>query len=158
MRSKLPVVGILLIVGMCWFWYSLVGNPFDELALIRHAATAPASLADTWEDEQSDFRDHVYISDVGIYRFQIPDGREFMARARAPIGELRSEEAVEYLPDDPSVSRIKGDGCQSVGEWLWRKVGLGVLLLAMFVTPGIIAIRDWASSRRRVASLRHVHE
>ena len=49
---------------------------------------------------------------------------------------------VEYLPDDPSVSRIKGSGCQSVTEWLWRNVGLGIVLLAMLVAPSIVLFRQ----------------
>jgi hypothetical protein len=49
---------------------------------------------------------------------------------------------VEYLPNNPSVSRIKGDGSASITDWLWRKAGLGSLLLALFVSPGIILLRN----------------
>lgn len=134
--------GVLALLVGCWFWYYLVGNPLHEIALIRRANIATGSLVDTHEDEQEDYRGHVYFSDVGIYAYRLPDGRELKTITRAPTGHLKEQRQVEYLPDNPAVSRIKGDGCQSVMEWLWRKASLGSLLLAAFVSPGVIMIRN----------------
>jgi hypothetical protein len=59
---------------------------------------------------------------------------------------------VEYLPDNPAVSRIKGSGSKNLFDWLWREVALGGLLLAMFLAPGCSMLRsalnEWKASRR----------
>lgn len=134
--------GVLAIVAACWFWLYLAGNPVDELALIRRAQIAAGSLVDTYENELEDNRGRVYLSDVGVYTYRVPDGREFKTTTRVPTGQLKERQEVEYLPDNPAVSRIRGDGCRSVVEWLWRKVGLGGLLLALYVSPGVVLIRE----------------
>lgn len=147
-RTNMLMWGLLLVLGGCCFWYSLVGNPLHELALIRRARTATGSLVETHEEEvETEYPRHIAWVDVGVYTYCLPDGREFKTCTRAPPGELEEEPTIEYLPGNPSVSRIKGTGCQSIGEWLWRKVGLGTLLLALFVSPGIVFLR--AGFRRR---------
>jgi hypothetical protein len=78
-------------------------------------------------------------------------GREFKNRTRAGTGRLKPKFQdltqpvpieVEYLPENPAVSRIKGDGSPTVLDWLWRKLGLGGLLLALFLAPGCMMLRD----------------
>lgn len=140
--AKTLMWGVLSFLVGCWFWHYLVGNPLHEIALIRRANIAPGFLVATHEDEQEDYRGHAYVSDVGVYAYRLPDGREFKTITRAPTGHLKEQRQIEYLPDNPAVSRIKGDGCQSVMEWLWRNAGLGSLLLAAFVSPGVIMIRN----------------
>jgi hypothetical protein len=147
---KTLICGVLLILGACWFWYSLCGNPLDEFALIRRAQIVPGALLETHEDEQEDYRGDVYFSDVGVYAYRLPDGREFKTITKAPTGHLKKQRQVEYLPDNPAVSRIKGDGCQSVMEWLWRKVGLGSFLLVLFISPGIVLIRNGVRDIKRI--------
>jgi hypothetical protein len=152
--AKTLIWGVLLVLGACWFWYSLIGNPIDELALIRRAQIAPGSLVETREHEAEDDRGHVYSSDVGVYSFRVPDGREFNTMTGAPTGELQETVSIEYLPDDPAVNRVKGDGCESVLEWLWRKVGLGLLLLALFVRPGVGLLLQAVRDMRRLPNAR----
>ena len=109
---------------------------------MRRANIATGTLVTTHEDEQEDYRGHVYFSDRKVYAYRLPDGRQFKAITRAPTGHLNEQRKIEYLPDNPSVNRIKGDGCQSVMEWLWRTVGLGPLFSAALVSPGVIMIRN----------------
>ena len=147
--AKVLVFGLLWIVGACWLCYAWFGNPLDELALIRHAQVVPGLLVDSWEDYEygDDGRTHSYYGYT--YSFRLPDGREFTSRGDAS-GELKDEFRdlqqpypieVEYLPKDPTVSRIEGNGSQSLVEWLWRDVGLGGLFLALFASPGIVLMR-----------------
>lgn len=151
-----------LIVGAMWFWHYLVGNPFDEFALISRGHTTDGLIVDTWEDAESGDEGGTHWFHGAIYTYRLPDGREFTQRTKNKRGHLRSDLRdlarpfpieVEYLPDDPSVSRIKGDGSLSVFDWIWRKIGLGSLLLALFLAPGITmlrsAIRDFMRYRRR---------
>jgi hypothetical protein len=136
------LLGVALIIGGILFWYHIAGNPLDEFALIKRAKVAPCILADSYEDEHEDERGQVYPSEVGIYTFRLPDGREFKTYTEGPLGELEKQLEVEYLPDNPSVNRIKGDGCQSIFEWLWRKMGIGGLLLLMCLAPGFLILRE----------------
>jgi len=147
---KTLIWGTLLVIFACSFWHYLIGNPLDELSLVRRAKITTGSLIETREHEEEDYRGHVYLSDVGVYSYRLPDGREFKTITRVPTGQLKEQREVEYLPDNPAVSRIKGDGCQSVKEWLWRKASLGSLLFALLVSPGIILLRNGFHSLRRL--------
>lgn len=133
---KSILIGMALMIGAILFWYHIVGNPLDELALIQRAKVTNCILVDTEEHEEEDYRGHVYYSDVGIYNFRLPDGREFKTTTRVPTGQLDDNLEVEYLPDNPTVNRVKGDGSQSITEWPWRKVGLGSILLVLFISVG----------------------
>lgn len=140
--AKTILGGSLLLIGAVWFWYHAVGNPINEFALIRRAQIATGTLIDTYEDEQEDYRGHVYFSDVGVYTFNVPGGREFKTLTRVPTGQLKERQEIEYLSDAPSVNRVKGDGCRTVFELLWRKIGLGGLLLVLFAGSGIALLQN----------------
>ena len=129
---------MIIVLGVClWLWIMSWSHPLDDLALIQRAETADAELTETFGDEEAGPRDHVYPIDVGIYRFRIPDGREFRARIKSEPGQLQQRAKIEYLPEHPSVNRLKGLGGQSIAEWIWRKVLGGAVLFGMLVGPGI---------------------
>ncbi len=143
-----------------WFWTYLVGNPVHELLLILRGHTAPGFIVDT--DQEAEMGDEGATQWVhsAKYTFRLPDGRVMTAATGDRGGRLRDElrdlvnpvpVEVEYDPNDPSISRIKGDGNATVNEWLTRRVGLGGLLLAMFLAPGVFlftsGIADWARGR-----------
>jgi hypothetical protein len=154
---KTLIGGVLWILGACWFWYHSFGNPLDELALIRGAQIAPGFIVDTWEEPDSGPEGGTLWFHGSTYHYRTPDGREFTQKTGDRSGMLKEEFQdlqkpypieVEYLSDNPAVSRIKGDGCRSVMEWLWRKVGLGSFLLAMLLSPGIVVLRDGIRNMR----------
>jgi len=156
---KTLLCGFLWILGVCWFWYYVAGNPLDELALIRRAQVAPGFIVDTWEDVEDGDRGQATWFHGATYTYHIPDGREFTQSTKSTSGRLKEEfqdlqrpypVEVEYLPDNPAVNRIKGDGCASITEWLWRKVGLGGLLLALFASPGIVLLRNGVRDIKRI--------
>ena len=143
--------GLVWMVCATWFWLHLVGNPIHDLRLMLWARTAPGHIVDTWEDVEDgdDGRAHWYHS--AAYTFHLPDGREVSATTGSRSGRLRPEFVdfeqpipieVEYDPTNPSISRLKGEGCQSLVEWLFRKVCLGGLMFVLFVSPGVQLIRD----------------
>ena len=142
--------GVALILGACGFWYGLVDNPLNEFALIQRARLAHGFIIDTWEDVE-DGEGEDYWHHRAMYKYRLPDGREFTQSTKDSPGRLKDEFRnlqqphpieVEYLPEDPSISRIKGCGSDSISDWLWRKVGLGTLLLAWFLSPGIVLLRN----------------
>ncbi len=146
--------GVLLLLGASWFWHSLVGNPFDDLALIRRGYTTQGFIVDTWEDAESGDEGGTQWFHGAKYKFRLPDGREFTQRTKDGSGRLKTEfrdraqafpVEVEYLPDNPAVNRIKGDGSPNFLDWLWREFGLGSLLLALFLAPGFAMLRSAVS-------------
>lgn len=153
--ARSMVWGVVMCVVALWFWHGLVGNPFDDLELIRRGQTVQGFIVGSWEDPESGDNGGTHWFHGVVYKYRVPAGQEFTQRTRQSSGRLRPEFRdlvqpvpieVEYLPDNPTVSRIKGDGSPSLFDWLWRKVGLGLLLLALFLSPGLmmlrIAIRD----------------
>jgi len=138
--------GIVWIIGGSWFWYELCGNPLSELALIRRGQTTPGFIVDTWEDVEDDDMGRSRWFHGATYTYKLPDGREYTKRTKSGSGRLKEEFSdlkqpypvvVEYLPENPAVSRIQGDGSDNIVDWLWRKGGLGSILFALFVGPGI---------------------
>ena len=150
--------GVALVAGACGFWYYLVGNPLNELALIQRARIVPGFIIDTWEDVKDDDQGRAHWYHGATYTYRLPDGREFTQSTRDSPGRLKDEfldlqqpypVEVEYLSEDPAISRIKGDGSDSVSDWIWRKVGLGILLLALFLSPGIVLLRNGVRQLKR---------
>ena len=120
--NRLPFVflGLVLIAGCLWFWIYLLGNPINELALIRRGVTAKGFITDP--------------NDSYDYEFRLPNGQMVKGETGAISYYMPGHVVeVEYLPDNPAVNRIKGDGCSTVTEWLWLNVGL----LILFFSPGV---------------------
>lgn len=138
---------VFLLVGF-WFWHGTVGNPLADYALLQRGQQALGKLVETQDHEEEDHRGNIYFSDVGIYAFQW-NGQEFLAHTRAPTGSLPLTITVEFLADDPSTNRVQGDGAQTVWEWVWRKFGLGLILLGFCLAPGIGVIRSGVLELRR---------
>ncbi len=153
--------GIGWILTALFLWHGICGNPLTELALIRHAQITPGFITETWEDVDNDDHGRVHWHHGFIYTYTFSDGRQFTKRSGSWFGplprELRDLQQpyaieVEYLPDDPSKSRIKGTGSDSIGDWLWRKMGLGSFLLFLSLAPGVGILRNG------IRALRHPKE
>ena len=143
--------GIVALIVAFWYWHYLAGNPFDDLALIRRGHTAQGFIVDTWEDAVDGEEGQTHWYHGAIYKYRLPEGREFTQRTKDKSGRLETElrdlaqpfpVEVEYLPDNPAVSRIKGEGSPNLFDWLWRKAVLGSLLLALFLAPGFTMLRS----------------
>ena len=158
---KTMVWGFAWVACAVWFWLHLAGNPIHDLRLMIWARTAPGHVVDTWENVENGDDGRAQWFHGSTYTFRLPDGREVRAVTGTQSGRLRPEFAkleqpipveVEYDPVDPFISRLKGDGSQSIIEWILRKVGVGGLLLALFIYPGGKLICDgvrefWAGSK-----------
>ena len=158
-QASTIVCGMLLVVAAILFWLYLVGNPIHEFALIRNGQTVAGAIVDTWEDAESGVEGGTTWTHFAIYSYRLPDGREFTARTKDSSGGLKNEFrdlhrpypiAIEYLPDNPRISRIKGAGCQSVFEWVWRTLLLGGLILALLLSPGCVLLRNAFRNIKRI--------
>lgn len=140
--------GLLLIIGAFMFWFYLVGNPIDELYLILNAKTASGFITNTWEDVEDGDDGRTHWNNEISYKFTLPNGTVYnnvfngydqLPEELKDISQPYPIE-VEYLSNNPQVSRIKGTGHSTVFEWLWREIGFGGLLLIMFVSPGFVLV------------------
>lgn len=131
-----PLIGgVLWLLVLCWISYPEVGDSLLELAIIRRAQVATGVRVVTWKAEEEG------KSDEAGYAFRVPDGREFTIGTDYAFEDLDKQCEIEYLPDNPDVSRIKGDGCQGELEWLFRNVGSKILFFALIAAPGVIMLR-----------------
>ena len=142
----------LLIIGASWFWYLLAGNPFHEIAIIQQCKTANGFIIETWEEPPERREGKLDWSHGGKYTYTLPDGRKYTGEIKIRSGRLREElrpplmepypVEVEYLPDNPEISKLKGEGSDSVVGWVLRKIVLGPILLIGFLIPGIFVLRN----------------
>jgi hypothetical protein len=142
--------GIAFLIGGFWFGYQFTGNPFDDLILILKGEIAQGFVVNGWEDAGEDDRGHAKSSYGVTYKFRLPDGREFSHDVKGS-GQLNSDFSdfsqpipveIEYLPSDPSVSRLKGDGSPNLFDWLWRKLGLSIVIFVQLLFPGALTLRN----------------
>lgn len=142
---KTIFLGILLITIAFAYWWHILGNPIDELNLIFKAKTTEGVIYDAWEDfSDGDEGGGKWIHSY-FYEYKISEGKKFKGIENGNgqiLIDLPYPIKVEYLPDNPQVSRIKGSGVQNIFEFLWRKVGFGMLFLVICIAPGYILIRD----------------
>jgi hypothetical protein len=142
-----PYFGIFYIFLAWLFWKQLQQNPFDELALLRGAKIAEGSLSETFERDDEDEKGNVSISDIGIYVFSGSNGTQYKAFTIVPTGKLAEDVEIEYLSEKPEINRIKGDGCQTIFEWLWRKALLGGLMIGGLFGYGVFVICNFLFRR-----------
>ena len=147
-RLKTVLLGLIFLAGGFHFWLWMVGNPFNDLALIRRGVTTRGVITDFQEEVEeveNAGRGKLVNIRYATYTFQSADGRTITGHAddhRAALPDYLKSIEVEYLPDDPTVNRIKGasSNCLTISDWLLRKVGAGGILLVMFLAPGMVIL------------------
>jgi len=143
--AKILAFGLIVTGLACFMLYASIHVAWQDLMLMRHHETCSGFIVDTWEDvdenEASAEFWHYYV----IYKYSLPDGQEF-TQSMSHSGRLKSEFRdlsepypieVEYLPDNPTVSRIKGDGPNSIPSWLRSSVGYWAFFWLPLLALGI---------------------
>lgn len=162
---SLAICLVLLIVG-CLVWGFTVYNPVHSLALIRDAQIITGSVIDTYEDWDVSDDGIIDITHSVKYTFRSPDGREFTRWSGSfsntvpeKYQNLPTPVEIEYLPSDPSINRIRGEGAQSMTGWVIKDIVFNLIILSVFCTPGVlyagVAVREckrfWRSKFRPAA-------
>jgi len=150
--TKGILLAALLIIGASWFWYYLAINPFHEIGIIQQGKTTNGFIIETWEEPPERREGKLDWSHGGKYTYTLSDGRKYTGEIKIRSGRLREElrpplmepypVEVEYLPDNPGISKLKGEGSGSVVGWVLRKIVLGPILLIGFLIPGILVLRN----------------
>ncbi len=143
--------GVLWLVGICWLGYNAISRELVEGTLILEGQTVPGLIIETWREVTStdDETNSIVYDHVAKYKYRVPDGREF-TKDTFISNKLRKKIAnesvwpypieVQYLPSDPTVSVIKGEGHSIVG-WLFGELGILIIFLCILSIPGILWVR-----------------
>ncbi len=143
-------LGIILIAIGVGFWYSLSGNSIDDLRLFFFSKSAKGKILRAWEEISKGDRDQLHLVYGIEYEFAVPSGEKILAKtleAPAWMKEHYQQIAypysaeIDYLPDNPQISRIAGDIGDSVLTWFWNEMGVGVMFLFAFLLPGVVLIK-----------------
>lgn len=166
---KSILFGVIWIIITFGFWLYVAGNPIENFKLVVGAQVTDGFIIDTYEDYIDTDEGRAQWFHNFLYEYQIPDGRKYSKGTKAFNGRLNEEFReleqpypiqVEYLPDNPDISRIKGTGTQSIMEWIWRDIGLGGLLLIIFGGVGVKLLlngsRDLILMKKTQNTLNHL--
>ena len=142
--------GLVAMIAAFMFVYSLSGNPYYEYQLLKKGTTTKGFITDVTEDvEPRDAGGYTYYYHY-TYNFKLANGntihsyQEFSGGSQQETPDVSEPYPTEivYLDSKPEINKLKESLSDSVWEILWRKIGLGTLLLVMFSSFGFILIRN----------------
>lgn len=148
---KSLVVGLVLtIIGLMFLCWGITDG-WNDFRLIQMGMTTSGSITATWEEPRETDAGGGW-SHGASYTYSLPDGRQFHGTT---IGSGRLKEEfrylsisfpiqVEYLPNEPAVSRIKGEGPTSLLDVFRHEFMYGLLGIA-FLTMGFYGL--WLTIR-----------
>ena len=157
--AKTLAVG-LIITGLASFWlYTSISGAWQDLMLMQDHKTCSGFIVDTWEEIEGE-------SDAGqdmwyygyIYTYRLPDEQEF-SQTMSHSGRLKPEFRglsepypieVEYLSGNPTVSRIKGDGPNTIPSWIRASVGYYAFIPLILLVIGLYLLWQEVSELREL--------
>lgn len=142
--------GTLALIAAFLFTFHLTGNPYHEYQLITNGITTQGFITETFEDAGSGPEGGTHFYYDYKYNFRTDNGKIIQSDGEG-VGRLRDEFIdlidpfpiqVVYLKNKPEINSLKDSLCDSVWELLWRKVGIGTIMLVMLSSIGFILIRN----------------
>jgi len=159
---KILAPGLIITALACFWLYNGLIDAWQELSLMRNHETCYGHIIETWEEVTGETDDgRPMWEHGGTYTYRLPDGREFTQGTRDP-GRLAPEFQnlsqpypieVEYLPDNPTVSRIKGYGPKTIAGWLRTEVGYREFYPLILLALGIYLLWKAIGELRKQASM-----
>jgi len=154
---KILAPGLIVTALACFWLYTTLIDAWQELTLMRNHETCFGYIIETWEDMTGEADDGRLIWEHGAtYTYRLPDGREFTQYTRGH-GRLKPEFQdlsqpypieVEYLPDNPTISRVKGDGPNNITGWLRTEVGYWAFFPLILLAIGVYLLWKAVSELR----------
>jgi len=143
-------IGLIAIVAAVYFVYSAGGIPYHEYLLITKGITTRGFVIAADENAEDGDDGRAHFSYYYSYTFRLPDGREITSHGESQ-GRLPNELTdlsepypvnVVYIKTNPEINKIKNTISKNIGELLWRKIGLGLILLLAFLSIGFVLIKN----------------
>lgn len=141
------IISIAAIIAAIALVYNIGGNPYHEYLLIKKGVTTIALITDISKDiEENDAGGNTYYYDYS-FTFALPNGNKIHSTQQLSrdkpqdTPEVPSAIEIVYLSDRPEINKIKMTISKSTFEILWRKVGLGILLILIFSSIGFAIIK-----------------
>jgi len=141
--------GVIALIIAIWLVFSATGNPINEYKLITQGKEIDGHITQAEEYvESGDEGGSIYSYSYG-YKFQLPNGSIIKSGGNSS-GRLPNQLSdltdpyparVVYLPTNPEINKLKNSLSKNIWELLWRKIGLGSLLLVLFSSVGIITLK-----------------
>jgi hypothetical protein len=149
--------GVIASIVAVWFvGYSIKVNPYYEYMLITKSKVTNGFIIriEEYEDEvdvpdsQGGGSEPVTVDNYE-YTFSTQDGK-VINNWSSDLGYIKNFTGrplliqVEYLPDNPEINRVKDETsqCKTLGEFVWSRLVLGMLLLLMFLSIGFTLIKN----------------
>jgi hypothetical protein len=142
--------GVVAVIVAFAFVFSIGGNPYHEYQLLTNGTTTEGFITDVTEDiEPRDAGGYTYYYNY-TFSFKLPNGKTIQAYQELSGGSAQEMPDVSdpfpteivYLNSNPDINKLKVTLSDSVWEIVWRKIGLGLLLLVMFSSFGFSLIRN----------------
>jgi hypothetical protein len=118
--SNWIIIPMIIAGSMIWFYIS---DHIDSLRLINRHIVTQGTIIEAKEDaEKGDDAITRFYWDV-VYKFKTADGRE-VKDSQSDSGRVPdelftdAEVQIEYFPESPTISRIKGFGIETLDQWL----------------------------------------
>jgi hypothetical protein len=154
---KSIIIGLAIPIVGVWIWYAASDNPVNEYLLITKSKTTNGFI--TKADEQDDIvetNDGRSSEQVFYYYYEykfLVNGKAFISYGNEDgtlpddltnLAEKSFPIEVEYLPENPQISRVKGmpSGHTTVYEWLRYSVLMGVIVFLICSYFGFMSIRN----------------
>ncbi|WP_152266388.1 DUF3592 domain-containing protein [Agriterribacter humi] len=144
------VIGLSAITAAFYFVYSAAGNPYHEYLLITKGVTTNGFIADAEEIVEDGDDGRAHFSHYYSYTFRVSSGKELTShgegQGRLPneLNDLKRPYPIKviYLKKNPEINKVKNTISESIGELLWRKIGLGAVLFIAFSSIGILLLKN----------------
>lgn len=154
---KKIVYGAVWFLILTWFLHSSVTHSYNEFQLIRYGQTVEGIVTKYFE-EIDENESSISVNSVCEYTFFLPDGTDIdgsnNVTEKINQGDLIE---IQYVPTNPKINRVKGEGSSTIFDWSWRQL-LGLGLLALFAAPGIILIRNGIKEFRNPKIINNLEE
>jgi len=142
------LLGILAIIAAFWLVLYLGGNPYNEYMLITKGISTKGFITSVDETSTDTDQGTVFSYNYTFY-FKTKQGENIKSWAKDDgmipneLMDLTTPHPFDivYLKDNPDINMPKDKICDSLGDFFWRKCGLGFCILLMFSSIGFILIR-----------------
>jgi hypothetical protein len=162
--------GIVAMIVAFVFVYSINGNPYYEYQLLQNGTTTEGFITDVTEEvEPSDAGGYTYYY-YYTFKFKLPNGntikayQELSGSSAQETPDLNEPYPTEivYLKNNPEINKIKSTLSDSIWEIVWRKIGLGLILLIVLSSIGFViarnALKEYLTASKKLVLLNDSQE